>query len=392
METKQEARTKLNQAIKLASAAFNLATGFSEYERKKLAAYAIMTHYIKDFDPFPQLAIAGTPGTGKSSALNILKGICYKVVSVTGETITDAALRAAMKEAEYGTLIIEEADNATERSLENTLVTRYSRASASNTKMVSDGQNWVLEKQGTFGATIFHRRNLFRDPALLRRLIVLRTRRKKGNYISVTPESHPELFRYFRQQLGFRPTWPEVNNSNDVEQAILDCYRPLLALAALIEDQMLMGELEKEMLEASNRLVEEEGYLEAQVLLKALITLSAEKVRDNVTEKLINIEVSRIDPVIKNEYGFSCPVLKLSANQRNRIIREDLGFPIRSSHGRNRVYLSIPMLIEVCEANGVEDDCLTQWKVALGMIKEPIQGNELEEINEKSDSDWETEE
>jgi hypothetical protein len=70
---------------------------------------------------------------------------------------------------------------------------------------------------------------------------------------------------------------------------------------------------------------------------------------------------------VTKEFGFSCPTVKLSANQRNRILREDLGFDIRSSHGKNRLYLNIPQLIKVCEDNGVEDDCLVEWKKGLGL-------------------------
>ncbi|GAH43181.1 unnamed protein product, partial [marine sediment metagenome] len=379
-------------AVDIVSDLLHQATGFDEYQRRKIAYYAVMTHYIKDFDPFPQMVVTGTPGTGKSASLNILKGTCGKVVSVTGETITDAALRAAMKEAEFGSLIVEEADDATQRDLENTLVTRYSKSSASNTKMVSDGRDWRLEKQGTYGATIFHRRNLFRSPALLRRVIIVRAKRIKGRFIPVTEDTHPDLFKEYRQQFGFRPTWPEVRNEWDIEPSILDCFRPIVALAMLIGDTAFLESLVKEMLEASNRLVEEESYLEIQVLLKALITLTTQKIKGVITEGRINLEVSKIDPTIKDEFGPSCPVLQLSANQRNRILREDLGFPIRSSHGRNRIYFTPSLLIEKCEANGIEDDCLIEWKVALGMAGEGSPTTEAVSQDDSSSDAWRTEE
>ena len=49
--------------------------------------------------------------------------------------------------------------------------------------------------------------------------------------------------------------------------------------------------------------------------------------------------------VLAEEYGYDCSALRLSASQRNRIIREDLKFEMRSSHGACRVYVTIGHLI-----------------------------------------------
>jgi len=388
----QEVSARLSQAIEIVSCLFEQATGHDAYTRRKLAYYAVSTHYIRDFDPFPGLAIYGAPATGKTATLNILKAACGQVVTITGETTSDAALKACMKEANQGTLIIEEADSVTDRDIENILVTRYTRASADVKKMVSDGKEWRLEASATFGATIVHRRNLLRDPAMLRRVITVQTKRKQGTYLQVTDQTHTETFTQYKRLFGFHPTWPKVTNEWDVQPAILDCYKPLIALAKLIEDSDFLGELVKEMTGASSRLIEEENYLDPQVLLKVLITLVSNKIKTNVTTSRINIEVNKIEPAIRDEFGVSCPTLKLSANQRNRILREDLGFPIRSSHGRNRLYLDIPQLIKVCEDNAVEDDVLDEWKKALGINNgNPVPAEEATPSDEQGNS-WEPEE
>lgn len=337
MTFNEEVVTKMRRAIDIVSDALQQSTGYDEYQRRKIAYYAVMPNYIKDFDPFPGLAIYGAPGTGKSATLNILKATCAKVIPITGETITDAALRACMKAADHGSLIIEEADKVTGRDLENTLITRYSKSSADLKKMVSDGKEWRLEASATFGATIVHRRNLFRDPALLRRVITVKTKRKKGNYIQVTKDSHAALFTEYRQQFGYRPQWPEISNDWDAEPAIFECYKPLVALAQLTEDTSFLNDLAKEMQDASSRLIEEETYLELQILLKVLITLASKKVKDNITPKQINIEINKIDPAVREEFGPNCIVFQLNANQRNRILRHDLSFTIKSSHGRQRL-------------------------------------------------------
>jgi hypothetical protein len=299
-----------------------------------------------------------------------------------------------MKEANYGTLIIEEADSVTDREIESILITRYSKASADSKKMVSEGKDWNLQASPTFGATIVHRRNLFRDPAMLRRVITVQTKRKKGiSFIQVTKDTHAALFAEYRRQFGFRITWPDVSNEWGLEQAIFDCYKPLITLAKLTGDAAFLDSLVSEMRHASDRLVNEESYLEVQVLLKALIHLVDEKVKGNVTANRINIEINKIDPAIREEFGANCPVLKLSANQRNRILREDLGFVIRSSHGRNRLYLDIPQLIKACEDNAVEDDLLAEWKTTLSSELGSEEPAATEDTSSEENSDpWETEE
>lgn len=381
---------RISRAIDLAVEAFSKATGFTPYEQRKLAYYAVATNFIADFNVFPQLVVSGVPGTGKSVTLSLLRLLCYKVVPITGETTSPAAWKAAMAESENGTLIVEEAEGVAQSSLESVLITRYSRDSAQSSKMEYDGSHWVFSQRGTFGSTIFHRRNLFADPALLRRLIVIRTKRRPGTYETVNDHTYPALFQLYNRLLAERPTLPPVNNNWNIEPAILDAFRPLVALGQYIQDDDFVEQLVSEMKAASQNLIEEEGYLEVPILLRALISLASQKLKDKVPEKPINVEVSRIDPTTREEFGPSNPILKLSPNQRNRIITGTIGFPIRSSHGRNRVYFTIRQLIEACEANGVADDSLDGWKVALGMmpaLTDESSEPEPEDLNRA----WETE-
>ncbi|MDD5704198.1 MAG: hypothetical protein PHU23_19360, partial [Dehalococcoidales bacterium] len=292
------------------------------------------------------------------------------------------------------TLIIEEADSITDREIESILITRYSKASADVKKMVSDGKEWKLEASATFGATVVHRRNLFRDPAMLRRVITVQTKRRKGNFTQVTKDTHAALFQEYHRQFGYRPQWSDVSNDWDIEPAILDCYKPVIALVKAAEDTAFLDALITEMRSASSRLIEEENYLDPQVLLKAIIGLVSNKIKENVTFKRINIEINKIDPAVRTEFGINCPILKLGANQRNRILREDLGFEIKSAGGRNRLYLNIPQLIKACEGNAVEDDCLGEWKVALGIVEgdSPFVSSDNDTDGEYTEDAWQTEE
>jgi hypothetical protein len=387
--------TKLTTAVNIVANLIHQTAGHDAYQCRKLAYYAVGTHFIQDYNVFSGLAIYGPPGTGKSDTIDVLKLTCDKVLAITGETVTKAALKECMKEAHLGTLVIEEADSVTSREIENILVTRYSKASADLKKMVADGKKWKLQASSAFGATICHRRNLFRDSAMLRRVITVQTKRKKGTYIKVTKETHSGLIAEYQRQFGFQPEWPQVTNEwDDVEPAIIDCYKPLIALAKLINDTEFLEALVNEMRKASSRLIKEEEYLDNQVLLKVLITLVSNKVEETVPTDRLNIEINLIDPAVTKEFGFSCPTVKLSANQRNRILREDLSFDIRSSHGKNRLYFNIPQLIKACEDNGVEDDSLLEWKKALGYKSEnerPASGDEGSHGNDVNPRDTEDE-
>jgi hypothetical protein len=350
----------LAKAVDIADLTLSLYTGHDEYERRKVAIYAMATCFVRQFDPFPGLALYGPPGTGKSNTENVLKNLCWKVVPVTAETVTEAALKQCMADANEGTLVIEEADKLSASELEGIIITRYSRSSAVWKKMLSDGKDWSLGDFRTFGATVVHRRNLFRDPALLRRVITVRTVRRQGEYLPFN-EKHP-LFRLYWNYLKVLPKLPEVTSPLGVEPSIFECYRPLVAVATYIGDEGFLSSLKGEMQTASARLKKEETYLEAPTLLKVIIGLVHEVTRGKFTLDRVNIETRNLRPALSEEFGSSSSVLMLSANQRNRIIEEDLGFKTGSSHGRSRIYLTIPLLIEKCDEFGVKDDLIEEWR------------------------------
>jgi hypothetical protein len=350
----------LAKAIDLADLLLSICTGHDDYQRRKIAYYIVATYFVRKFDPFPGLVLYGSPSTGKSATLNIIRGLCWRPVLITAETTTPAALKQSMREANEGTLIIEEADKISAEELEAVLITRYSKSSAALMKMVPEERGWIGEKSPTFGATVLHRRNLFKDPALLRRMIVIRTRRRKGEY-------HPlvigrKIHDRFENYLRVLPALPEVTNDMDIEPGIFDCYKPLIAMATYIDDAEFFSKLVKELEEASLRLRREETYLEAPTFLKVIIGLASEASRGKFTFDRINIETRRLQPALTEEFGSSCPALKLSANQRNRSLEDDLGFKVGSSHGRSRIYLTIPQLIEKCDEYGVKDDLIEEWR------------------------------
>lgn len=354
----------LDRSVRIAKNILQMTTGHSAYQCKKIAYYAVATHFIPQFDPFPGLAIYGPPSTGKSTTLDILRELCLKPVSVTGTTVSEAALKACMAKANDATLIIEEADHLTDMDLEGILIIRYEKSTALAQKMILAGPGWWhLADRKTFGPTVLHRRNLFKDLALLRRVITTQTIHQKR--IFETMNVCEGLFTQFKKinitDINIPTNLPK-NTDESIAPGIFECYLPVYTLGMMNEDAGFLAGLVDEMKNVTIRLTEEAGYLEIPALLTILIALVDEVTGGEFTHKRINIEVKKLDPAAVMEYGPRNPVSMLSANQRNRILKEDLGFDIRSSHGRNRVYLTIPRLVEACDTHGVKDDLIDEWR------------------------------
>jgi hypothetical protein len=141
----------------------------------------------------------------------------------------------------------------------------------------------------------------------------------------------------------------------------------LVRIAKYFSDEAFLNRLIEEMKQESKQLKEEETYLEGPTLLKAFIRLAADKFKDNPTAERFHIHVKEINPAIREEFGPDSSALLLSSNQRNRIIREDFKFQVKSSDGKNWVILTLPMLMSVCADNNITDDVFAVWKKKLNL-------------------------
>jgi len=101
------------------------------------------------------------------------------------------------------------------------------------------------------------------------------------------------------------------------------------------------------------------------VLLKVFPGLVYAAVKGIFSLDVISVEMRLIRPALYQEFGPKCSALMLSANQRHRILKEDLGFEIGASHGKSRVYLTIPLLVNACDDYGIKDELIEQWRKKL---------------------------
>ena len=349
--------------IQLTQAILQNAAGHDAYQARKIAYYIFATWHIAKFEQFPGLVFYGPPSSGKTSSLNVVKALAFHVSPITADGITEAALRKTMADANNGTLIIEEADKLTARDLESFVIARYSKSSAQVSKMESAGKNWDVAPKATFGATVLHRRNLFRDPATLRRMIKVKTKRQHKKFISLSSATLKLILNRIRTISDL----PIVENVWDIEPGVFDCFAPVVRIAKYFSDEAFINRLVEEMKQESVQLKEEETYLEGPTILKTLVRLAVDHVKENPKADRFGIHVKEINPAIKDEFGSDCQTLLLSANQRNRILREDFKFQIKSSNGKNWVYLTLPMLMSVCADNNITDDVFAVWKEKLNL-------------------------
>jgi hypothetical protein len=87
-------------------------SGLDEKQAKLAVYFSIATWKLAELCIFFILVFSGPPGSGKTSAINILKCWCNKPKVISGKNISAPALRDALASAESGTALIEEADEA----------------------------------------------------------------------------------------------------------------------------------------------------------------------------------------------------------------------------------------------------------------------------------------
>jgi len=172
--------SSLQQQLAPCVIAMQQASGLTEAQAKTCVYYAVATHRMERYDKFPQLVLQGSQGTGKTSAKDQLAPMVYRPKSINGKT--EATIRDELAQAT--TALIDERETVS--VLEDLLTQRYARETAEVVvnQQVSEG-GYVPVKRNMFGATIVCKRHPFSDGAMRSRAIVIRTKRKPGNYRKV---------------------------------------------------------------------------------------------------------------------------------------------------------------------------------------------------------------
>ena len=316
-------------------------TGLEVNPARAVAYYAVATHGISDMQLFPMLNFLGSAGTGKTTNLNILKGLVSNPKSIDGN-ISKPALRDEL--GSNTTALIDEADGVDERLLIN----RYSRQSSNTIVKRDTGTGWNQEALNLFGATAMHRRRPFKDPATQSRCIEIQTRAKDR----VEP-FRPEDFAPYRTlviSLATKVHWEDYQESTG--SRIDDTWRPLKLVCRFADDAneewMAWAKAEKE--NAKSHL--KEGQEDEPTILVFRSLLAAA-----MPENGPNKERVKISEIVK----FSDELGEGTNSWQTGIILASLGFDKKTRGGtRYCITGGLDKLKQVAKGLGLQDDLLDE--------------------------------
>ena len=319
-------------------------TGLDEDQAKTIVYYAVVTYGINELDKIPVLTLYGPAGTGKTTLLDILGLLAHEPLPVDGK-VSRPALRDVLLGAD--TVLVDEADTVYERWMEN----RYSRKAAQmHVKRERADGGWDQQVLSLFGATVLARRKPFRDPAILSRCVVVRTRHQKDG---VGPFIAEDFYGQADSLRSVAADIPRASIQASQGSRLDDTWAPLRCVAARLGDEVWLNYATIEMEKAKTELRMGQGEEPTEAVFRAILALSLEDERPEgaVAERVPQGTVSRY----VSENGE-----KLSSWQVGQLARQ-LGFEVKQKGGTQYVYTGgVERLKAIGRELGVNDEWLLE--------------------------------
>jgi hypothetical protein len=292
-------------------------SGLTENQAKTCVYWSVGTYDLEKMQRYPVLAFQGVFGTGKSDSMKTMEQFVHKP-ALLGSGSTPAALRDELAKANEATAFIEEADGIDEKLI----LRRYERGTSKVTvkKAISSG---VYTDIGLdlFGATVLHKRKPFKDLALTDRSIVIKTKKREGDF-AIPDLSREEGER--RMQL----LWDEAKRypaEFHLQGRSGDVWQPLMNKAWALGDAVWCLYAMKEVGKAMKKAKAGAGYEVDNVVLLALHHKAGGASRQT------RVSLKDVRDFAKNEYN-----LWLTPQQIHQIA-DDLGFEVKVSEGITKV-------------------------------------------------------
>lgn len=312
-------------------------TSLNPDQARTLIYFAIATYGLPNLEKFPVMAIFGPAGTGKTTILQILRAVASKPATIDGK-VSKAVLRDSL--TENSTALIDEADDIHEQWLVN----RYSRQSASTVVNQQTQEGWLKMQTNLFGATALHRRIPFKDPAILSRSIVLRTKSKKGGVGTYSPE---DFYPYAAvlQSISEKVDWENVAERGG--DRISDTWAPLLEIDALFGGEWSSTYAAKEIEKAQANLNLGQQEEPTLAVFQALVSIAMSD-DGEVKER---VPLGNITQVVRESQ-------ELDSWQTGQLVR-DMGFETKTAGGKQYVFIGgKEKLVAVANDLGIEDEWL----------------------------------
>lgn len=351
-------------------------TGLGPYKRKLATYWTLATHALPGLAVFPLLALRGRFGCGKSETLKIVCNYAHKPRKLSMRGATLASIRDELSRSYEGTIVLEEADSAwkdPERTVENLLSDRYSRESAEETHKTANPKGaWSQQTSKFFGATVLHRRQTFRDPALDGRTIAIKFKPKTDRTykefcpLSLTDPQH-EINKEGQKLAGALIfALPEFESIQGVAGRVMNTYRPILAMAALLKDQEFL-DASRECLDLeTQKMKDDQGCEPDELVLSAIIG----RIFADDTPSWTSQKLSVLSHIIQDESKEFMTPHQIST------VAKGLGFDVKRSHGNFVVLPTRKTVISAAQSIEYGDPAIER------LIKESAKENHKERTQE----------
>lgn len=359
LQKERRVKEKIKEAIDGIVTLLEIVSGADKFQLRTAGYYAVTTWHLCEFDRFPYLVFYGVTGVGKTELMEATSYFCYMPVIINASTETPAVIREKFDQANEGTAVMEEfGDYNLGEDIYNYLNGRYARATAKASKMSPTGYGgWLPKQYVTFGATLVHRLEHFKQPTLQNRSIWL--------YILYTPGSYAkamdikgltgDIVKVLKESQPVK--LPAAYTSPKLSPRVIDTYDPILRLANYLDDKDYLEEVHKHMQIADAAFRDGQTYHPRALVLRGLI--ASLTVTDPVGGEMLDItksvKVSDITEVIRRNYQQG-----LTTRQCNQYL-EEMKFTVRPSGGYPKVMaVTIPHLTKACIEQGIRDDLVVK--------------------------------
>lgn len=322
-----------------------LASSGLERNQAKLAIYyTIATWSMPQLRMFPILRFCGPPGTGKTSAVEVLSPWCRSPRLISGKLITPAALRDELKNANLGTAIIEEADEAINlRECEQLLAARCSPATGTLKVKELRGDIWQQVSAELYGATVVHYRRAVIDQATASRTITIETHYKNGKY---EPPRAADRLGVILKGIGEASCHSDMTDIGTGR--VHDIWAPILAVARLVKDTEWLQWAQNEMQREIENLRDGHAFELGGLILAQIVESLTDEKENQIVCRQLKIQNDIIEPLRRKER------ININAWQASRQLKE-MGFTLERMGGQNKFTPTLDSLRRAAERSGYQD-------------------------------------
>ena len=353
-------KEKIKQAIDDMVKILELVSGATEFQLTTCAYYAAATWHLAEFDRFGYLVYYGNSGVGKSETMTATSLFCCNPLVINASTETSKVLREKFAQTKNGigvegTAVLEEfGDTPLGEEIYSYLNGRYARGTATAGKMVPGTKpgEWQQKKYETFGATLIHRLEHFKQATLENRSIWLYLQLNPGLYAKVTDIASMtgDIVKVLDETKSvILPTNYDLGKSSRT----IDTYEPILRMAHYLDDKKYLEEIDKMVQLADAAFRDGQTYHPKALILRGLIAvLTVEDIsKGNYLNIKKSVRVNDITKHISQNYQQG-----INPRQASQYLKE-MQFTVRGSGGYPTVMaITTPQLAKACQEQGITDD------------------------------------